>query len=161
MSKKKANSTDDLINFLQDFIPNPEKVIKDTRAYLFKVGGEIISDLSSNPPWENKSGELNRSLSRGFEGPLSVSLSANAKYAKWLYNGTKRHFIKPENGDTLSWTFGGKRYYSKGHWVSGVWAGKRRNGRSRELGLHQKTQNNSSGSKSVGRKKELKLLKIL
>ncbi len=38
----------------------------------------------------------------------------------WFEEGTKRHFIKPVFKKALSWVLGQVRYFSKGHFVSGI-----------------------------------------
>ena len=37
----------------------------------------------------------------------------------WFERGTRRHFIKPTN-KVLSWIENGQRFFSKGHFVSGI-----------------------------------------
>ena len=58
-------------------------------------------------------------------------MSAEAKHASYLYYGTKRHFIKPIKAKVLSWSEGGKRFFSRGHFVSGVYAGRKSTGRTK------------------------------
>lgn len=38
----------------------------------------------------------------------------------WFEEGTKRHFVKPVFKKALSWIFEGIRFFSKGHFVSGM-----------------------------------------
>jgi hypothetical protein len=38
----------------------------------------------------------------------------------WFEEGTKRHFVKPVTKKALSWVLGGIRFFSKGHFVSGI-----------------------------------------
>lgn len=38
----------------------------------------------------------------------------------WFEEGTKRHFIKPVFKKALSWALENVRYFSKGHYVSGI-----------------------------------------
>jgi hypothetical protein len=38
----------------------------------------------------------------------------------WFEEGTKRHFIKPVAKKALSWVLRGVRFFSKGHFVSGI-----------------------------------------
>lgn len=38
----------------------------------------------------------------------------------WFEEGTKRHFIKPVFKKALTWVLGEIRYFSKGHFVSGI-----------------------------------------
>lgn len=48
------------------------------------------------------------------------NVSSDVEYSTFLYYGTKRHFVAPVNKTALSWSQGGTRFFSKGHWVSGI-----------------------------------------
>jgi hypothetical protein len=136
MSKKTTvNSFKEAENFITNIFGVNSKtskaLLKATQEELYVTGKEIISDVKSNHPWKDKSGDLTRSHRAKKRGRLDVQLSANAKHASYLYYGTKRHFVAPKSGGVLAWSQGGKTRYSKGHFVSGVWAGKERTGRSK------------------------------
>jgi len=49
-----------------------------------------------------------------FKGKNNVPLDL------WFEEGTKRHFIKPVFKKALSWVLRGVRFFSKGHFVSGI-----------------------------------------
>jgi len=49
-----------------------------------------------------------------FKGKNNVPLDL------WFEEGTKRHFIKPIFKKALSWVLRGVRFFSKGHFVSGI-----------------------------------------
>jgi hypothetical protein len=42
------------------------------------------------------------------------------RIASYQHYGTRRHWIEPVNRQALSWVEGSKRYFSKGHYVSGI-----------------------------------------
>lgn len=42
------------------------------------------------------------------------------RIATYQHYGTRRHWIEPVNKQALSWVEGSKRYFSKGHYVSGI-----------------------------------------
>ena len=44
----------------------------------------------------------------------------NEPLGVWFEHGTKGHFVKPTKKKTLSWIEGGQRFFSKGHFVSGI-----------------------------------------
>ena len=56
--------------------------------------------------------------------PTKAIVYSPLEYAKFLEYGTSPHFVSPKAGGVLSWTEGphggGKRYFSKGHMVSGI-----------------------------------------
>ncbi len=90
---------------------------------------QVKKNIQADPVWKNRSGRLSRSHYTDIVKEFTLEIGASAPHAKHLYYGTKRHFVKPKSGGKLRWTEGGFTRYSKGHWVSGVWAGKKRTGR--------------------------------
>ena len=52
-----------------------------------------------------------------------IFIGGNAKdvnVAIWQDGGTRSHFIRPVKKKALSWSSGGKRFFSKGHMVKGI-----------------------------------------
>lgn len=87
----------------------------------FDDAGAWLTKYSRNhhPTFKNRTKTLAKSLEwnrRGFRG----NVSSNVFYSKFMYDGTKRHFIKPVKAAALSWVQNGERRFSKGHWVRGV-----------------------------------------
>ena len=87
----------------------------------FDDAGEWLTRYSRNhhPTFKNRTNNLAKSLeweSKGVRG----SVSSDIFYSKFLYDGTKRHFVAPVNKLALSWTQGGTRFFSKGHWFRGL-----------------------------------------
>lgn len=40
--------------------------------------------------------------------------------ASFLEHGTKRHWVEPNRAPVMTWERNGERYFSMGHWISGV-----------------------------------------
>ena len=74
--------------------------------------------------YKNRTGALSNSLKvKEFperQSELRGEISSDTHYASYIYYGTKRHFIKPKNKQALAFKVGGKQYFSKGHFVSGI-----------------------------------------
>ena len=83
--------------------------------------GKALTEYSRyrHPTFKNRTGNLARSLEWNRNG-LRGRVESEVEYSKFLYDGTKRHFIKPVNVSALSWVQNGKRFFSKGHFVSGI-----------------------------------------
>lgn len=72
-----------------------------------------------HPSFKNRSRKLARSLTATTKGTKG-NISSDVFYSKYLYFGTKDHFIKPVKAKALSWSQGGKTMFSNGHMVSGI-----------------------------------------
>ena len=51
---------------------------------------------------------------------VSGKIYNDTDVAKFLYYGTKRHYVAPVRASALSWVQNGERRFSKGHFVSGI-----------------------------------------
>lgn len=87
----------------------------------FDNAGRWLTRYSRNhhPTFKNRTNTLAKSLEWNRRG-LRGDVSSNVFYSKFMYDGTKRHFIKPVNKLALSWVQNGTRLFSRGHWVRGV-----------------------------------------
>lgn len=111
MAKKSVSSFSEVQSLIEDFLPNPQKVLSDIQTTLYDEGTSIIKGVKSKHDWKDKTGALTNSHGVKKRGKLEVVLFASAAWAKHLYYGTKRH---------RAW---------RGIMVSGVWAGQERKGR--------------------------------
>jgi hypothetical protein len=125
MAKKTATSASQLEGYMIDMFGGQlgDQLLSAAQKVLFNAAGRINTKIKANPPWKNKSGALSKSLRRQRQGKVNVRMYSKAPQAKWLYEGTKAHFVAPTSGGLLSWSSNGTRFFSRGHMVSGVWGG--------------------------------------
>lgn len=117
MKKKTVKSFNEILGVLDSYLPDPNRAIKAIQDDIYREGQSIIRSVKSNHDWKDRSGELTRSHQAVKRGRIEVVLRATAKHAKHLYYGTVRHKVP---------LFGNRKVMI---WVSGVWAGKERTGR--------------------------------
>lgn len=76
---------------------------------------------NQHPSFKNRTRNLARSLKASVTASgISGDISSDVGYSRFLYEGTKAHFIRPRNARSLSWVQGGTRFFSNGHMVSGI-----------------------------------------
>lgn len=78
---------------------------------LIKAQRSIYNQAVTNSPVDT--GHLRQSHTRGeirlSGGKISVEVTANAKYALYVHQGTKPHTIQPKTKKALSWVSGGNQ----------------------------------------------------
>lgn len=71
--------------------------------------------------WKTRTGITANSLqSTMSRDGLSGRIHSITPVSKFLYYGTKRHWVEPVRASALSWVQDGTRRFSKGHFVSGI-----------------------------------------
>ncbi len=116
-------------DFEKNFFRKYDDVKKGlTPKQLLKVGRFIQDDIKSFVrKWGWKNIERAILLNEISPGEVAIMIEeSQQKKSKWLNFGTEGHWI-PESkmmspGRALSWTdkSSGERFFSKGHWVSGI-----------------------------------------
>lgn len=128
-TKKTVNSFKELDKAILKIIPDEREVVGGIQNIIYGTAKTIVNDVKRDHPWEDRSGLLTNSHKAKKLGKTAAKVYATSrKYASYLYYGTKRHFIAPRKAKVLAW---GDGNFPKGHWVSGVWAGKERTGRAK------------------------------
>ena len=92
---------------------------------LIRLLKDIIEDefsiKSSNMPDSYKRALNVTVTDNGIEAELDFNGPNGEPLGYWFEVGTDGHFIKPKDpSGVLTWTEGGNRYYSKGHYVRGI-----------------------------------------
>lgn len=101
-----------------------EHIRKNAKNWAEKTFGEIFLRVARG---YNRSQRYQQSLKIDMNGMnLEMELDYRGQdgdepLGRWFEEGTRTHFIAPKDPDkVLSWVQDGKRFYSKGHFVSGI-----------------------------------------
>lgn len=102
-----------------------EFIRKNALQWAERTFGEVFLTAARG---YDRSGRYQQSLKMKMNGTeLSMELDyrgndgGDEPLGRWFEEGTERHFIAPKDPNGfLSWVQNGKRFYSKGHFVSGI-----------------------------------------
>lgn len=109
--KTKTNSMDGVIEAIDNLFPNPRRLKKALNATLYSVGQKINRLVSSDHPWTDRSGLLNRSHYIRRPRLLQVKIGNSAPYSRFLHDGTgiygpKKQPIVAKKADNLRFKIG-------------------------------------------------------
>jgi hypothetical protein len=108
---------------LENIIVKYENTVNVLKANNIKRIGAIVvrylKNVAKEKNWKTIAPAIISTLINDNE-ILIHSNSDKAKLMGWLHSGTKRHFVAPKSAKVLSWVSGRQRYFSKGHFVSGI-----------------------------------------
>jgi hypothetical protein len=85
----------------------------------------VVRDARLHHAWKSGPSQMaERSLKyevspNGLHGRAFIDTGV-ALHGVFLHEGTKRHFVKPTSKKTLFWRAGGQKFFSRGHYVSGI-----------------------------------------
>lgn len=101
-----------------------EHIRKSAKSWAEKTFGEIFLRVARG---YNRSARYQQSLKIDMNGmDLTMELDYRSQdddlpLGRWFEEGTSTHWIEPKDPNGfLSWVQNGKRFYSKGHFVSGI-----------------------------------------